>query len=166
MGETVTSYSRTRTASKKIFLVIFCIGFLILSVVAALCIYGFCKVKHYQQMIADGKTATAVIYRAFTASKNEPAGCMYQYVDENGVEYIGVWKHFKTKAEAETHIGETVEIYIDGKHDSFPVGEEPGNAAAIAWVTISILLLCADTVGIVITSVKIHREREKQTHQS
>lgn len=126
MGEIVTSYSRTRTASKKVFLIIFCIGFLILCGVAVGCSVGLSQVMHRQQMIVDGKTATAVIYSYRQDSVHSPYACAYKYIDESGLEYWGILPPiYKTKQEAEQHIGEEIEIYIDGKGESFPVGEKP-----------------------------------------
>ncbi len=164
MGETVTSYSRTRTASKRIFLIIFCIGFLILCGITVGCFVGFFQAKHRQQMIVDGKTATAEIYRCYQDSGFGPNAwrCVYRYVDENGIEYAeSLATSYKTSEEGEKHIGEKIEIYIDGKGNSLPVGEESGVTTAIIWITVMTVLLCADTVGIVITSMLIRKEKKR-----
>lgn len=163
MSEVVTPYSRTRTASKKTFLIIFCILFVILSGVLIGCCVGLAQVKHHQQMIINGKTATAVIYSCGQDRIRSPYACSYKYIDENGLEYWGILQPiYKTKQEAEQHIGEEIEIYIDGNGESFPVGEKPNIGYAVTWVIISIILVCADTVGIVITSIKIHKSKQKQ----
>lgn len=163
MGEVVTSYSRTRTASKKTFLIVFCVGFLVLIGITGFCIFGLLNEKYRQQMIVDGKTATAVIYSCGQDNVYSPYACAYKYIDENGLEYWGILPPvYKTKQEAEQHIGEEVEIYIDGKGNCFPVGEEPNIAYDVTWVIISVISVCADIAGIAVTSVKIHKEKHKQ----
>ncbi len=164
MGETVTSYSRTRTASNKTLLVLSCVVFLVLSAILYLCIFGLTVVKHHQQMIVDGKTATAEIYACTQSGTLAPWYCVYRYFDENGAEYWGNLKPiYKTEEEAAKHIGEKVEIYIDGKGDCFPVGEQPNIGGAITWITIMSLLVCANAVGIVLISVKICKERRNRS---
>ena len=111
-------------------------------------------------MIDDGITAKAEIYSCGQDNIRSPYACAYKYIDENGIEYVGRLKPiYKTKQEAETHIGETVEIYIDGKGKSIPVGEESETGYSLIWVVISTILVCADIVGIVIISIKIQKER-------
>jgi len=116
-------------------------------------------------MIADGKTATAVIYNCGQDSGFGPNvwRCVYKYIDKDGTEYIGfLSQSYKTREEGEKHIGEEVEIYTDGNGKSFPVGEKPNVGYAVTWVVISVLLVCADMTGIVITCVKIHKERQNR----
>ncbi|MCM1395352.1 MAG: hypothetical protein NC132_04485, partial [Corallococcus sp.] len=92
-----------------------------------------------------------------------PWSCVYRFIDEDGTKYRGILDLiYKTSKEAEQHIGEKIEIYIDGKGECFPVGEKPDIGYAVTWVVISVILICADTVGIVITSVKIHKEKQKR----
>ncbi len=165
MSEVVTSYSRTRTASKKTFLFVFCICFFILCGIAIGCFVGLFQAKHCQQMIADGKTATAEIYNCYQDSGLGPNAwrCAYKYIDENGTEYSATLAmSYKTREEGEKYIGEKIEIYIDGKGGSLPVGEDPNIGYAETWVIISVILVFADTVGIIVTSVKIHRNKQKQ----
>lgn len=69
---------------------------------------------------------------------------------------------YKTREEGEKYIGEKIEIYIDGKGGRLPVGEDPNIGYAETWVIISVILVFADTVGIIVTSVKIHRNKQKQ----
>lgn len=153
-----TSYSNTRTASKTKILVLLCVLFIILCGVAYACFFQFFNEKHFQQMIDDGITAKAEIFSCGQDSIRSPYACAYKYVDENGTEYIGILKPiYKTKQEAETHIGEAVEIYIDGKGKSIPVGEEPQVGYSLIWVVISAILVCTDIVGIVIVSIKIRQ---------
>ncbi len=152
------SYSTTRTASKTKILVLFCVLFLVLCGVVYVCFFQFFLEKHFQQMIDDGITAKAEIFSCRQKSNRSPYACVYKYVDENGTEYIGGLEPiYKTKQEAETHIGEVVEIYIDGKGKSIPVGAEPHIGYSSIWVVISTILLCADIVGIVIVSIKIRQ---------
>ncbi len=152
------SYSTTRTASNTKILVLCCVLFVILCGVVYLCFYQFFLEKHFQQMIDDGITAKAEIFSCRQNSNRSPYACVYKYVDENGTKYIGALKPiYKTKKDAETHIGEIVEIYIDGKGKSIPVGEEPQIGRSLFWVVFSTILVCADIVGIVVVSMKIHK---------
>ena len=154
------SYSTMRTVSKTTILVLLCVVFIILCGVAYLCFFQFFNEKHFQKMVDDGITAKAEIYSCGQDNIRSPYTCAYKYIDENGIEYVGRLKPiYKTKQEAETHIGETVEIYIDGKGKSIPVGEEPEAGYSLIWVVISTILVCADIVGIVIVSIKIQKER-------
>ncbi|MDE7454381.1 MAG: hypothetical protein K2M64_00960 [Clostridia bacterium] len=152
------TYSTTRSASKTTLLALFCILFIILCALSYVCFFSFFNEKHFQQMIDDGIVAKAEIYSCGQDNIRSPYACAYKYVDENGTEYIGVLKPiYKTKQEAEAHIGETIEIYIDGKGKSIPVGEEPQVEYSLVWVVISTVLVCADIVGIVIVSIKIRQ---------
>ena len=114
-------------------------------------------------MIVDGKTATAEIYGCTQSGIRSPWSCVYRFVDEDGTKYRGILDPIdKTSSEAEQHIGEKVEIYIDGNGECFPVGEKPDIGYAVTWVVISVVLVCADAVGIVITSIKISKEQQKR----
>ena len=55
------SQTTVRTASKTTLLILFCIGFLILVAVSAVCFYGFSNKKYHERMIEKGDTATAEI---------------------------------------------------------------------------------------------------------
>ncbi len=124
-----------------------------------MCVFiNFFLEKHFQQMIDDGIVVEAEIYSCRQRHLRAPYASVYKYVDENGRKYIGRLKPiYKTKEEAETHIGETVEIYIDGKGKSIPVGEKPHIGRSLFWVIFSTILVCVDNVGIVIVSIKIHK---------
>ena len=156
-----SSYSTTRTASKATIFALLCVLFALLCGVAGFCFFQFFNEKHFKEMIDDGVTAKAEIYSCGQDNIRSPYGCTYKYIDENGIEYIGILKPiYETKQEAEKHIGEEIEIYIDGKGQSIPVGEEPQIGYALTWVIISTALVYADTAGIIILSIKIRRDKK------
>lgn len=163
-----TSSSITRTASKTKIIVLLCVVFVILCGVAYVSFYQFFLEKHFQQMIDDGVVAKAEITGCSTrGEKMSYFVCVYKYVDENGTKYTGtlyppIYPYFRTSKEAEEHIGEAVEIYIDGKGKSIPVGAQPEPGRAIFWVVFSTVLVCADIAGIVIVSMKIHKNKSSQ----
>lgn len=160
MGVKTTSYSRTRTASKTTFLVLFCIFFVVLFAFVYLFLSGYFREKYRMKIKESGVTATAEIY-AVSPSGHSTFQCYYQYIDENGIKYWSVWGPLYTsREEAEKNLGKQVEIYIDGKGESILTDWEPSVGRVLAFSIVSIVLLCADTVGIVITSVKIHKERK------
>lgn len=73
----------------------------------------------------------------------------YKYTDENGVVYKGsVRTHIHDYATADKAVesGQTVEIYIDGKGNSFPANTEISQTKCITVLVFSIIL----TVGSVV----------------
>ncbi|MDE5562916.1 MAG: hypothetical protein K2J01_05155 [Clostridiales bacterium] len=84
----------------------------------------------------------------------------YEYIDENGVRYreqcvFGL----RSLEEAESYIGKTVDIYIDGKGHSIPVSKAKDFDKNGAWALmgIAIGIVVSFTAGLTIWGVIKHR---------
>ena len=88
----------------------------------------------------------------------------YRYIDENGVRYSGTsGPLFNYIEEAERHIGEKVDIYIDGKGNSIEVGSTPADKALIAvFVVLIIIVLIAIAVYFKLLAVDKRNLRAKE----
>ncbi|MDE7396054.1 MAG: hypothetical protein K2M95_08075 [Clostridiales bacterium] len=155
------SHTTVRTASKRTFLILFCIGFLILVAISAVCFYSFSNQKYHEKMIEKGDTATAEIYGyRYASGPMSGVHCVYKCV-ENGITYEGEWGPQMPSKEAEAYIGNQITIYIDGKGESFPVEDEPSTALTLTFSILITALALADFAGIIIFSIKIKNQKSK-----
>lgn len=156
-----TSYSITRSASKEKLLVVFCILFVVFCALSCLFITGYIREKYRMKIKEAGVTAIAEIYAVSFGSGHHTFQCYYSYIDENGIKYWSVWgPEYTSREEAEKNLGKQIEIFIDGKGESMPIDWEPSFGWILTSFIVSVVLVCVDTVGIVILSIKIHKERK------
>ena len=80
----------------------------------------------------------------------------YEYTSPEGIYYCGPYEVYKSRSEAESHLGEEVLIYIDGKGGSTPFASY-GNKNT--WALI--LSIIAFLLGIAIVAVLIIPHRWK-----
>ncbi|MDE7394635.1 MAG: hypothetical protein K2M95_00740 [Clostridiales bacterium] len=86
----------------------------------------------------------------------------YEYIDENGVRYREecTWG-FGSIEEAKSHIGEKVDIYIDGKGHSIAVYKAEDFDKNTAWVLMGVAIgvIVCYTTGLIIWGVIKHRHK-------
>lgn len=82
----------------------------------------------------------------------------YEYISPEGIRYTEVIVLATSdKEEALSHIGEKVEIYIDGKGNSIPVGKELNVHSSLIVSIVFGLIAIAYTIGLIIVCIKEHR---------
>ena len=162
------SHSTTYTASKTKLLCIACILFVVFCALSYFFFLGYLQEKYRLQIKENGVKATAEIYTVSgsSGSSNRLYKCYYQYIDENGIRYWATWGPlYSRREEAEENLGKQIEIYIDGKGESITADWEPAIGKCITFFIISFVIVCADTIGIAILSVKIHKTRMRKKSQ-
>ncbi|MDE7216423.1 MAG: hypothetical protein K2O08_06400 [Clostridia bacterium] len=71
----------------------------------------------------------------------------YRYIDANGIEYSGIAEStIIGENTAKSYIGKKINIYIDGKGNSIPVGHKTNLGLAVAGATI-LTILSVGAVG-------------------
>ena len=86
----------------------------------------------------------------------------YEYIDENGIRHRGICSFgFSSNEEAESYIGEKVEIYIDGKGHSIPVYKAKDFNQNTAWILmgLAIGIFVCYTVALTIWGVMQRRKK-------
>ena len=86
----------------------------------------------------------------------------YEYIDENGIKYIGPGDDFDDQYEARSYIGTKIDIYIDGEGNSIAVGRVPGDRASlIVAIVLVILTLVALAVYVKLLIVDKRKTKAK-----
>ena len=118
--------------------------------------FAYGKSINYQKMIDKGDKAVAELVRLQYDSSGANSGFFllwYEYIDENGIKYGNRYLlggRYANREAAETHLGEKIEIYIDSKGNSIPVGQNPGINSNLILAIVFVFLLSADIIGIIL----------------
>lgn len=124
----------------------------IVSVIFALCFWvmfvNYNKDLYLQSIKERGEKVTTEIvrtgYESGVTIGHSFVVLIYEYIDENGVEYNGMCEsRFNVLEDAEKHIGEKVEIYIDGKGKSILTDRKINPGSNVILAVIFIVLCCA-----------------------
>ena len=158
--------SKTYLASKKIWLLVCCVIIFFLSIGVYLAWDSVFEEKRLSTLQEKGTKVVALIANVATKG-NYGIIVVYQYTDSNGMNYNGdCGRLFKTRQEAEAQIGKTIEIYIDGKGNSIPVGMKTSENWQLVWAIVLSVIVCGLLTATVILSVKIAKEKKLKKQQA
>lgn len=136
--------------------------YLILAVIIGLMVFDYIADIGKANAIKGGVTAIAEIkYLIPNIQKgSHPTiyDVQYEYISPEGIRYTElIILATSDKEEALSHIGEKVEIYIDGKGNSIPVGKDLNVYSSLIVSIVFGLIAVAYTIGLIIVCIKEHR---------
>ena len=102
---------------------------------------GYHSINRTNRIIETGRKVEAIYID--TTSGKHGVDLIYEYIDDDGTIYRGKQSNvYWSQSEAEARIGDTIEIYIDGKGKSTHGGKRDGTWFLVGAIGCGILAVC------------------------
>ena len=133
------------------------VAFGVVLVIMLIPLIGYYSISRTNRIIDIGRKVEATYLRV-TFDSRRRAQLVYEYMDSDGTLYIGKGDIYFHVVDAEKHIGETTEIYIDGKGNSTDGSKRDGTWFLVGAIGCGVL-----AVGVLVFQIVMWDEWEKKS---